>query len=141
MRVVLDTSVVISAALRDRDPEVVVLYVIATPGVEWVATPAILNEYREVLRRPKFALEEGVLREWDRLLNPAVLVIEDVPSVNWPSDPGDAIFVACAIGTNADFLITGDRGLLAPGKVGNTLVVTLSQFKRSVCDAGKPSSQ
>lgn len=48
MRVVVDTNVLVSAALRDRDPETVVLWIVRTAGVEWIATPAILDEYRGV---------------------------------------------------------------------------------------------
>jgi putative PIN family toxin of toxin-antitoxin system len=135
MRVVLDTNVVISAALRDRDPEAVVLYVVRTPGVQWLATPPMVEEYLGVLRRPRLALGTGVLEKWDGLISAAVLVVESVPPVSWSGDPGDAIFVACASGVDADFLITGDRGILGAGRLGRTLVVTVSQFKRSVCDA------
>src|SRR5438128_1585772 len=109
MRVVVDTNVLVSAALRDREPEAVVLYIVGTPGVEWMATPRIIEEYRAILRRPKFALDPALLAAWDELIAAAVLVVESVPDVSWAGDPGDAMFVACALGVNADFLITGDH--------------------------------
>ncbi|MEX2217930.1 MAG: putative toxin-antitoxin system toxin component, PIN family [Phycisphaerales bacterium] len=130
----VDTNVVVSAALRDREPEAVILHIVATSGVEWLATPWILEEYRAVLRRPKFGLEATQLAEWDRLLAAAVLVVEPGPKPPWAGDPGDVELVACALATSADYLITGDRGLLGAGRLGTTLVVTVSQFKRSVCD-------
>lgn len=34
MRVVVDTNVLISAILKDKDPEVVLLYVIESPDIE-----------------------------------------------------------------------------------------------------------
>ena len=65
MRVVVDTNIVVSAILRDRLPERVILFIIARPDFEWVASQEILTEYREVLRRPKFGLPEPVLAQWD----------------------------------------------------------------------------
>lgn len=56
MRVVVDTNVVVSAILRDRLPEKVLLFIIGHPDFKWVASPEILTENREVLKRPKFAL-------------------------------------------------------------------------------------
>ncbi len=38
----IDTSVVVSAALRDRDPEAVLVHVVERPGFEWVATREIV---------------------------------------------------------------------------------------------------
>jgi predicted nucleic acid-binding protein len=37
MRVVVDTNVVVSAILRDRLPEKVLLFIISQPDFEWVA--------------------------------------------------------------------------------------------------------
>ena len=37
------------------------LFLIARPDFEWVASAEILTEYRAVLRRPKFALPEALL--------------------------------------------------------------------------------
>ncbi len=38
MRVVVDTNVVVSAILRDRVPEKVLLFIIARPDFQWVAS-------------------------------------------------------------------------------------------------------
>ncbi len=56
MKVVIDTNVLVSAALKDRDPEDVILYVATQPDIEWVVSPRILQEYKEVLLRRKFSL-------------------------------------------------------------------------------------
>lgn len=64
MRVVVDTNIVVSAILRDRLPEKVLLFVVSKPGIEWDASPEILAEYCEVLARPKFAIPQPVLSKW-----------------------------------------------------------------------------
>lgn len=71
MRVVIDTNVVVSAALKDRDPEAVLVHVMERPEFEWIATQEIVEEYLEVLARPKFALSESVLSRWREVLAPS----------------------------------------------------------------------
>lgn len=51
MKIPVDTNVLISAVLRDRNPETVILYIIEQPRLEWVVSPEIMSEYKEVLAR------------------------------------------------------------------------------------------
>jgi predicted nucleic acid-binding protein len=44
MNVLIDTNVLLSAALRDRLPEKIVLYVATRDDVRWLVTPEILAE-------------------------------------------------------------------------------------------------
>ena len=81
MRVVIDTNVLVSAALRNRDPEAVILFVVGHPGMEWVVSPAIMTEYLNVLARPKLKLLETNRQEWLDLLRTSVTWIEPPPSV------------------------------------------------------------
>jgi putative PIN family toxin of toxin-antitoxin system len=55
VRIVLDTNVLISAALQPRGLPARVLEMVAYGAVELCASSEILDEYREVLSRPKFA--------------------------------------------------------------------------------------
>ncbi len=45
MKIIVDTNVLISAILRDRDPELVIQFIVEHPDFEWVASPEILAEY------------------------------------------------------------------------------------------------
>ena len=47
MRVVVDTNVLVSAILKDRNPEQVVLYIASQPDFEWIVSPEILTEYKK----------------------------------------------------------------------------------------------
>jgi predicted nucleic acid-binding protein len=42
MRVVVDTNVLISAAFRDCLPEDVIMFLVARPDFEWIATEKIM---------------------------------------------------------------------------------------------------
>ena len=132
MRVVVETNVVVSAILRDRLPERVILFIIARPDFEWVASREILTEYREVLRRPKFDLPETVLSRWDERFRAAVAEWPAEVPVSFPRDPKDAKFLACALAADADFFITGDQDFAEAERLGRTKIVFVRQFDELV---------
>src|SRR5271165_4250121 len=55
LRVVLDTNVLISAALKPSGRQALVVELVAFRAVELCVSEAVLAEYREVFHRPKFA--------------------------------------------------------------------------------------
>ncbi len=50
-------------------------------------------------------------------------------TVDFPRDPKDAPFLAAAVATDADFLITGDKDLLEANDVVKTRIVTVAEFR------------
>ncbi len=134
MKVVIDTNVLISAALRDRTPEEVILFVAGRAEFRWVVSTDILLEYRSVLRRPRFAIPETVLERWDTMLDTFTTAVDiTIPAV-FPRDPGDAKFIACALSSQADFLITGDRDFTEAQKLVSTTILSVGAFKRLIID-------
>ena len=129
MNVVIDTNVLLSAALRDKLPESVVLYVATRDDWRWIVTPEILAEYIEVLRRPKFGLDEPTLKQWAELLSMRTVDVGSPPAVpDFPRDPKDAPFLAAALAARADLLITGDNDLLEAKESVATRIVTVAEF-------------
>src|SRR5690348_5562096 len=108
MNVLIDTNVLLSAALRDRLPERVVLHVGMHDQWKWLVTPEILDEYVSVLKRPKFALSTEALQRWTDLLLHSTACVSSPPAVAFSRDPKDAPLLAAAIATNSDYLVTGD---------------------------------
>jgi putative PIN family toxin of toxin-antitoxin system len=133
MRVVVDTNVVVSAILRDRLPEKILLFILGHPDFEWVASGEILAEYCEVLRRPKFALPDAVLSEWDERFRSAIAEWPVEISVSFPRDVKDAKFLACALAAEADFFITGDQDFTEARKLEHTKIISVNQFNELVC--------
>ena len=68
MKIIVDTNVLVSAILRDRDPELVIQFIVKHPDFEWVASPEILAEYQAVLARPKFRLSQKKSRCLDDII-------------------------------------------------------------------------
>jgi len=129
MKIIVDTNVLISAILRDRDPEFVIQFIVDHPDFEWVASPEILAEYQAVLARPKFRLPQEIQDAWTTLLTAAIAPIEVNVIVDFPADPKDAMFLSCAIASDADFIITGDTDLLNADLAIKASVVNVSTFK------------
>ncbi len=110
MKVVVDTNVLISAALRDQLPEKVLEAVIKHDDWEWVLTPALLGEYAEVIRRPRLRLEPVVQERWLALVRDhSVMVETSPPEIEFIRDRRDILVLQAAIVGAADYLITGDK--------------------------------
>ncbi|MCX5831012.1 MAG: putative toxin-antitoxin system toxin component, PIN family [Deltaproteobacteria bacterium] len=134
MRVVIDTNVVVSAVLRDRNPEAVILFVIGNPDFEWVASREIVEEYIGVLSRERFAVPKEILNKWSDIFNEVITLLDVTSTVNFPRDQKDARFVTCALSAGADYLITGDKDFEEAYKLMSTTVISVSYFKRLVSD-------
>jgi len=134
MRVIIDTNVVVSAVLKDRNPEAVILFMVRHPDWEWVASKEILDEYNGVLRRAKFHLPNTILQKWADLFEALITVVPVQTPFDFPRDQKDAKFLACALATRADYFVTGDKDFEQAYKVGTTTVLSVSMFKKLVCD-------
>lgn len=85
-----------------------------------------------VLRRLRFGLDPATLQRWDELLALRTVNVGSPPAApDFPRDPKDAPFLAAALFTRADFLITGDRDLLqAAAHMVPARIVTVAAFAR-----------
>lgn len=135
MKVVIDTNVLVSAALKDRTPEEVLLFVFAQPDITWVASREIVEEYLAVLGRPRFRLPADVVQRWANILA-GCEIIEVSAEMDFPRDQGDAKFLACALSARADYLITGDKDFVEAKTTGATSIVSASWFKTTYLDGG-----
>lgn len=143
MRVVIDTNVVVSAALKDRNPEAIILFVVKHPDLEWVASAEIVAEYTSVLRRAKFALPESIIQRWTNIFDTLIAVVEVKDPFDFPRDQKDAKFLACALAAKAEYFVTGDKDFESAYKIGEATVLSVTLFKKLVCDvletnAGEP---
>lgn len=64
MKVVIDTNVLVSAALKGRVPRIVIQFIFDSSEWEWIVSQEIVAEYQEVLSRPKFKLTDEVIASW-----------------------------------------------------------------------------
>lgn len=134
MRVVIDTNVLVSAILKDKDPGLVLLFIAGRPDIEWIVSPHILEEYREVLSREKFSLPEEIKTKWFNMLDILTTVIEVDLNVDFPRDAKDKKFLECAVASNANYFITGDKDFAQAQKLLNTTILSVAKFKEMICN-------
>jgi putative PIN family toxin of toxin-antitoxin system len=109
LRLVVDTNVLVSAALQRGGVERAAYVQAITKPARMYITEAILEEYAEVLARPRLGIPKGArLQFLDLIRNRGVLIAPRV-RVQAAGDPDDNKFLECADAARADYLITGNR--------------------------------
>jgi putative PIN family toxin of toxin-antitoxin system len=134
MKVVIDTNVLVSAVLKDRDPEAVIMFVATRDDFEWIVSREIMEEYSDVLSRPKFGLPKDVLNAWSAILDQLTFTCTVDLAIDFPRDRKDAKFLSCSIAAGADYFITGDNDFNEAHQLLTTTILSVSQFKKLVSD-------
>jgi uncharacterized protein len=109
LRLVLDTNIVISAALKpDGLQRTVLLLAMTRPARLYVSAP-ILSEYRMVLSRPEFKIRKGLRLQFLQRIEDVSYLVSPTNPIRATSDPDDNIFLECADAARADYLVTGNQ--------------------------------
>ncbi len=128
-RVVLDTSTLVSAALRvDSIPSQVLLKVLRE--CEMCASEATLQELATVMLRPKFDryLARDEREKFVELIRTYSVVWKVRDEVQDCRDPQDNKFLALALVCEADVLVSSDDDLLALNPYRDIPVLTPKTF-------------
>lgn len=109
--VVIDTNVLVSAMLKwDSVPGSVLQLTFDGPVVP-VLNAAIVNEYREVLSRPRFGFNDEIVNAvLDTLSSKAIYVDAESTDIDMP-DPEDRVFYEVVMEKRKDddaYLVTGN---------------------------------
>jgi len=108
LRLVLDTNIVVSAALNPEGPQRTILLLALKKPARLYLSPAILEEYRSVLSRPKLHIGRGLRRRFLQLIENGARLVEPPRRLSVARDTADNIFIECADASGADYLITGN---------------------------------
>jgi putative PIN family toxin of toxin-antitoxin system len=127
IKLVTDTNIVVSGTLVDKGPSAAILELATSRQVQMFVSPAILAEYENVLRRPRFKLDPARITALLRLL--ASVSIEVLPSRTLTTSPDetDNRFLECAEEAGADFLVTGNIRHF-PSQWQTTKIITPRNF-------------
>lgn len=127
LRLVLDTNIVVSAALNpDGLQRSVLLLALSRPARLYVSR-AILDEYRAVLSRPRLHIRKGLrLQLLQVIANGAYRIVPSV-RLRVATDPDDDIFLECCDAAKADYLVTGNASDF-PQYWKRTKVITSREF-------------
>jgi len=126
LRLVVDTNVVVSAALQPLGNPARALFLALNQHQTFVSRE-ILDEYQDVLFRKKLKVTRqeagGILdfvREHTQLVRPLFHIYAC-------KDPDDDKFLECAIAASADYIITGNKKDF-PDEIGKTRIVNPREF-------------
>ncbi|HTW22491.1 MAG TPA: putative toxin-antitoxin system toxin component, PIN family [Candidatus Baltobacteraceae bacterium] len=108
LRLVLDTNIVVSAALNPEGPQRTILLLALKKPARLYLSPAILEEYRSVLSRPRLHIRRGLRRRFLQLIENGARLVEPPRRLSVARDTADNIFIECADASGADYLITGN---------------------------------
>jgi putative PIN family toxin of toxin-antitoxin system len=131
MRVVVDTNVLISSALKASSwPGFVTQWIAARGGL--LKSVAVENEFFEVLRRPRIARVAAPIQvaALTKIFADAEMV-SIAEAVAGCRDPTDDKFLELAVNGRADLIVSGDEDLLVLGSFRGLPLVTPARFGRA----------
>jgi uncharacterized protein len=109
LRVVIDTNIVVSAALKPDGLQRTVFLLCISKPARLYFTEAILAEYREVLARREFKIRKGLRQQLLQLIKNRAQLVTPARTFRVAKDPDDDKFLECADAARADYLITGNQ--------------------------------
>jgi uncharacterized protein len=127
LRLVIDTNVLISAALKPEGLQRTTLLLAITRPARLYVTRPILDEYADVLSRPELLIRKGVRLQLLQLIRNSSHVVVPSRRLDVCSDPDDNVFVECADKAGADYLITGNSRHF-PKFWKKTKIITAREF-------------
>jgi uncharacterized protein len=108
LRLVIDTNVLVSAALKPEGLQrTTLLLAITKPARLYVSRP-VLEEYMDVLSRPELAIRKGARQQLLQLIKNNSHIVTPSRRLEVANDPDDNAFLECADAARADYLITGN---------------------------------
>lgn len=134
MTVVVDTNVVVSATFWPKSEDRRCFVLLARRKCRLVVTEAILDEYRSLAgrigRRECPDKDPTPFLDWIERVS---LLVEPSPLGKRRSrDAKDDPFLACALASRAEFVVTKDKDLLAMEKPFGVEIITPREFYRKL---------
>jgi uncharacterized protein len=127
MRVVIDTNVIVSAYLGGALE--VILRAFQTGKFQLVVSKAIVDEYFDVLKRPKFKIEFDEFNDFAALLlNKAEFVTPTETLSIIQSDPSDDKFLEAAQKGKVTCVVSGDGHLLELSSFRGIKIISARDF-------------
>lgn len=130
MRAILDANILLSALLSPLGAPAKILEAWERKLFALVACEELVAELRDVAARPFFRakLRAGVAEVLAISIQDLSAFCEDLPSGPVAPDPKDSYLLALGEAGQAEFLVTGDKELLALGSHKTTKIISARDF-------------
>ena len=110
LRQVIDSNILVSAALKPQGLQRTVLVIAMAKPAHLYFSSKILAEYKEVWSCPEIRIRISLRNQLLQLLQNQAFVVKPSRRLKVTSDPDDSIFLECADAARANYLITGNPG-------------------------------
>ncbi|HEY4745731.1 MAG TPA: putative toxin-antitoxin system toxin component, PIN family [Desulfuromonadaceae bacterium] len=128
MNIVLDTNVLVAGLLSPFGPCGEIARMVSSGEVTLSFDARILNEYQEVLARPKFKFDKDKTAALIDQIEHRGRTIAPSPLVNSLPDIDDEPFLEVAIAAQAICIVTGNRIHFPPNMCQGVMVLSPSEF-------------
>lgn len=116
IKVVVDTNVLISGVLVPHGPSAEVVRALQTERVQLILSEHLLNEFQDVITRPRIARKYPVAFQHAQILvdflRATAWIVDGQPHEAVVTDPDDDFVLAAAYEGQAAYIISGDAHLL-----------------------------
>jgi putative PIN family toxin of toxin-antitoxin system len=109
LRLVLDTNIIVSAAIKPQGLQRTVLLLATTKPARMYVSAQIFSEYAEVLARPELAIRKGLRQQLLQFVRSRAHMVMPTRRLTVTADPDDNLFLECDDGARADYLVTGNQ--------------------------------
>ena len=109
LRLVIDTNVVVSAALKPEGLQRTVFLLATARPARWYVSEPIMEEYATVLARPELKIRKSLRLQFIQLIKNHTYSVTPSRLPQLTTDPDDNIFLECADAARADYLVTGNQ--------------------------------
>jgi uncharacterized protein len=107
--IVIDTNVFVSAALKLSSNEASVVLLIAEQKIQLVVSSQILEEYHNVLFRPRLRIDHNRLTFLLSTISREAVLLQPTLHLSISPHEPDNRFLECAEAAEADYLVTGNK--------------------------------
>lgn len=128
IRAVTDTNVLVSDLLSPAGNEALIILAIHQGLVRPCVSAEVIEEYAEVLARPKFAFPPDEIAMVIAMLREKGEFVAPQGSAPVLPDPDDAKFLHCAEAARAEYLVTGNKRHFPQAACGTVRVVSAGEL-------------
>ena len=127
MNVAFDTNVFVSGFTRPTGRAAVALARIAANVDTLFVSQHIIDELLRVLS-DKFGRNDAELAIVTAWISEHARLVTPTQTLNILADEPDNRILECALAADADLIITGDRAMLALGRIEDTRIISLADY-------------
>ena len=135
-KVILDTNIIVSALIQKSYPHYIVFNHVLEDYVQLCLSEALLDEYRDVLSRPKFAGIVHFTQNAEIVINrfaKIALFYKPKICIDIIKDKSDNKLLELAVESDANFLITGNNVDFTMVRYKNTQILSPHDYWENYC--------